>query len=73
MTMIMLTMMTIMMTTTKVLKNRGWVGSRGRKEENRRGERENDNVGKNKLNKFNLLRFYFVPGTMICGFPGCII
>ena len=31
-------------------------------------ERAMDNVGKNKLNKFNLLSLYYASGTMISGF-----
>lgn len=38
-------------------------------EEDRRGERENDNVSKNKLSKFNLLSLYHVPGIMAYGLP----
>ena len=33
----------------------------------KRGERENDNVSKNKLSKFNLLSLYNVPGIMAYG------
>lgn len=36
-------------------------------QEDRRGERENNNVSKNKLSEFNLLSLYKVLGIMTCG------